>query len=1021
MLHSPVKMKMSGSSLSSNVVYVITKLPDTPNEMANFVGKKVKTARDIQDALFNQKKLSTMLKDSEIKVSFVDTSRALGFDRKVKDMMDKAIRSTVRGCVLPLMSLEDCPVAPSTVMSTLNTANATNQKPQTITCNFPQKSIEFKVSEIRISFELDSPLPSSLKALAFVESETFPVSQKWTDRYLVWMTRDNFDSRVFKHQNLSLFVAISDDKFGVVFPVSNTCGVLSLLNRNESDFYSRLLGFNKTEATLPQGIKDSIDSNVSDFKLSEVDVKGFDQKYQGNWLEDWMIPENVEPRKCASRTSSKMFRDLQRAYLPQPPLQVKSKEMLLEKRMTQRRRSSREDDKKMLSRGAAMMRLGNERAELRRASLEDKITQNGVKADEVFSSKKKDYCLKFDNYLADKPSLIETLMELQIQLLKNKDCDEVELCALADVTVNAILKKLQSDGQKKQTVEDLIERSFLVNPQTISKRKTSLEISGRIRDHKLQVLYRMELHWLLPSQDKQRRMEDEILAHLRQISIWQSPEEMVKFLNDSVTRNYYQQSSDLLCVLFEELQQPLPSQLRAAIFSPSKSDVSSVAPSSVLSHASELSYKSMRSSAAGVQPVSNSLGRVKRMKTRPTSFDSSRIQIKVNPSGVIKQEKPVERPKKSPAKRVNRAKRNLKFDEVPVVRRSPRKRCRLSSGNDRTPKKRRVAEETPQKLTPGKNHRMFAPETPRNKTPKRGRKTDGVKTVAESPDVELHKQSKVTPRRMAASLSLRRKTSFYSGDVSRNLMKAEEAMNVSKIQNFSKKLSEDSNNSNRRESAQHQLFPHLVNAKDSPLKEEKIIPTRKLLFDDLASTPPKRLPLPQTESEPKRRKVALTPLTSKFAVAHPAFARSPSPSKPEAEADLDDIQPLPPDEQPSIAPAKSPEPMKTPKKLPKLSPPALALCVKSKEIKNHQSGLERVSSSRLDDDSEKTALTDQKTVQEQSCSRRTRKSLIFDNPTEDVEAKSRKRLQEPKRIEKSSLSRSRQETGANDQMSSDSC
>ena len=75
-------------------------------------------------------------------------------------------------------------------------------------------------------------------------------------------------------------------------------------------------------------------------------------------------------------------------------------------------------------------------------------------------------------------------------------------------------------------------------------------------------------------QEKQKSVETEILSHLRQISIWESPHEMVNFLNDCVTVNYLHSSSDLLCFLYEELQQPLPSQLKATIFSPSKSDTS---------------------------------------------------------------------------------------------------------------------------------------------------------------------------------------------------------------------------------------------------------------------------------------------------------------------------------------------------------------------------------------------------------------------------------------------------------------
>ena len=86
---------------------------------------------------------------------------------------------------------------------------------------------------------------------------------------------------------------------------------------------------------------------------------------------------------------------------------------------------------------------------------------------------------------------------------------------------------------------------------------------------------RMEVHWLLASQDKQKQVEGDILAHLRQISIWEeSPEMMTKFMHDCMTCNYLNQASDLLCLLFEELQQPLPPLLRATISSPSKSETS---------------------------------------------------------------------------------------------------------------------------------------------------------------------------------------------------------------------------------------------------------------------------------------------------------------------------------------------------------------------------------------------------------------------------------------------------------------
>ena len=119
---------------------------------------------------------------------------------------------------------------------------------------------------------------------------------------------------------------------------------------------------------------------------------------------------------------------------------------------------------------------------------------------------------------------------------------------------------------------------------------------------------------------------------------------------------------------------------------------------------------------------------------RPTSFDSSRLQIQMK-GGTKKQEKNTAKPearstrqqqqqqnsqgRPSPTKRAgNRAKRNLTFDDegaggggprVPP-RRSPRKRVRSDSvaegggdSSEKTPSKKRarLAEETPQKMTPG--------------------------------------------------------------------------------------------------------------------------------------------------------------------------------------------------------------------------------------------------------------------------------------------------------------------------------
>ena len=132
-----------------------------------------------------------------------------------------------------------------------------------------------------------------------------------------------------------------------------------------------------------------------------------------------------------------------------------------------------------------------------------------------------------------------------------------------------------------------------------------------------------------------------------------------------------------------------------------------------MSQGSEMSYKSIRSSGlAGGNAVSNTLERVRKMK-RPTSFDSSRLQIKVAAAaaagGAKKQPEAAKRTtrsrltRKTPVKKgpntaaaCNRAKRNLTFDDEPgrpPVRRSPRKRLRSDSGDnggEKTPSKKRA-------------------------------------------------------------------------------------------------------------------------------------------------------------------------------------------------------------------------------------------------------------------------------------------------------------------------------------------
>ena len=69
--------------------------------------------------------------------------------------------------------------------------------------------------------------------------------------------------------------------------------------------------------------------------------------------------------------------------------------------------------------------------------------------------------------------------------------------------------------------------------------------------------------------------------------------------------------------------------------------------------------------------------------------------------------------------------------------------------------------ETPCKLTPGKQHQMFVPETPTGKNGRR--KSDGTQVIKESPNIDTLKRNKDCKFLKRESSLVRSRSSFYSG------------------------------------------------------------------------------------------------------------------------------------------------------------------------------------------------------------------------------------------------------------------
>lgn len=195
-------------------------------------------------------------------------------------------------------------------------------------------------------------------------------------------------------------------------------------------------------------------------------------------------------------------------------------------------------------------------------------------------------------------NVVGGLCELQLDVLRN-DRSDACLTGLAEATIQSLLQHLGSVFRSKTTLENIVATNFLVDPMTVGTRKTSLDVGGRIRDHKLQVsysfkiilyvvhlhnepsyvvlccspsqvLYRMEVHWLTACPYKQADFKSDMLAHLVQITNWHSAAERTRFLNESLTPVYLKQQPELLCWIYAELNISRPPAL-ADIFSPQKS------------------------------------------------------------------------------------------------------------------------------------------------------------------------------------------------------------------------------------------------------------------------------------------------------------------------------------------------------------------------------------------------------------------------------------------------------------------
>ena len=430
-------------------------------------------------------------------------------------------------------------------------------------------------------------------------------------------------------------------------------------------------------------------------------------------------------------------------------------------------------------------------------------------------------------------TLVEALANMHEEEVNKAEVEDNRLAGHAEATISLLLKHMDMTGVSKMGLEDLVTSRLLLDVPEVAKKHVN---TARVAMHKLQVLLRAEVHWLLASKEKTEKYEESMLAHLRQVALHSSNPVMLEFVGVTITECYVDRQPELLMVLHDELDLERPSQL-AMLLSPTTSQPPSAGPSSVRSRPSSkppsVTVPAMAPPLARASTTQNLLSRAARSLTaRPKSFDTSLNRGSQNRSinlaptrrekrhgkqhtttgrmitkkKVNSAKKPRAAASKSPKKassssNMKMVRRNLGFEELgpSLGKKSPRKAVKM-----KTPSK---ARRTPVKLTPGKQHRLLVPETPFRKN--RQRKSDGVVSVAETPDKSIG----------ASEIgSLRRKASFYQGTQgARASSKFEESLNASLILG---NLELPDNDVAPRRMSGSSLFPHLVANKRKRERED---------------------------------------------------------------------------------------------------------------------------------------------------------------------------------------------------------
>ena len=603
---------------------------------------------------------------------------------------------------------------------------------------FMQEQVKVGERVLGVEFVTCGLKLSELESRGLIGNTFFKPGHKWKESFSVWSDNSPELSSVslyLQHSGQCLVMENKDNIMAVMYYQTESSAFFCIMDRVESHFYHMLLSLDSHIPTITLNEEINIlVTNIKNFQFSPCMKPVFTPQpvtaqFDMSILESWRLPDIPASQvmislKAAMASLSgtkssyhKLMLGVRESYTGSGV--IKEDKMQFDNESRVITKSSKSDvtagklGKKLstmstsstvgigssgardmseakggrlnLSRGEILRQLGERNRSLVDETGDGKseeIDSSIFGKETVLGSKTRaaaDLVLKMVDSNRETDVLIDNFAALKNSVVTGTD--DLVLAGYAEACISVLLKHLDMVNMCKTSLEEVVTSKLLLDVSTVSK-LSSANPTLRVAQHKVEVLLRIEVHWLLANQSKQEQYENSILTHLRQISLHGGNIVMTEFLSVILTECYADRQPELLSFLYNELDQEQPRQL-AMMFNPAGSQPPSARPSSNFVSTACGSQGAMAPPPVITKPASkksNSLCRS--FRAWPMSFGTSltrqinigagkmeRKNLKVASTGnMITKSKLSSRKRnpltKSPKKTKQMLERNLTFDDV---------------------------------------------------------------------------------------------------------------------------------------------------------------------------------------------------------------------------------------------------------------------------------------------------------------------------------------------------------------------